>query len=160
MGGSFSIPNLNISQDNYKKKKGSKKTESTYQPILKQLEEELTEDYHSERNKSKLALADITEEIEDKSAINLNTIFEGNKHFAVPSTPEGKKIEQRYSSIQNIRKTGRPSTISGFLQSNNKMLTTTKQYSSLDDFLNDLFSNDFVNLTNEVKQQNQKFISN
>ena len=99
MGGSFSIPNLNISQDNYKKKKGNKKNESTYQPILKQLEEELSEDYHSERNQNKITLANITEEIEDKSAINLQTIFEGNMHLAVPSTPEGKKIEQRYSSI-------------------------------------------------------------
>ena len=101
MGGNFSIPNLNISQDNHKKKKGNKKNESTYQPILKQLEEELTEDYHSERNnnQNKITLADITEEIEDKSAINLQTIFEGNMHFAVPSTPGGKKIEQRYSSI-------------------------------------------------------------
>jgi len=114
MGGNFSIPNLNISQDNHKKKKGNKKNESTYQPILKQLEEELNEDYHSERTakQNKMTLADITEEAEDKATINLKTIFEGNMHLEVSPTPEGRKKEQRYSSIQNIRKTGRPSAIS------------------------------------------------
>jgi hypothetical protein len=64
-------------------------------------------------------------------------------------------MTQRHSNIEKLRKTSRNSQKS-FISSNtqNQASTTTKQYKTLKQFLDDMFSEQFVQFTNSVKRYN------
>lgn len=66
-----------------------------------------------------------------------------------------KTMTQRHSNIEKLRKTSRNSQKS-FVSSNtkNNESSTTKQYKTLKQFLDDMFSEQFVQFTNTVKRYN------
>ena len=64
-------------------------------------------------------------------------------------------MTQRHSNIEKLRKSSRPSQKSFVSSStNNKQSLANKQYKTLKQFLDDMFSEQFVQFTNNVKRTN------
>lgn len=101
----------------------------------------------------------------DLSGIDPDTMFQGN---LLPSSlyqkgRNSKTMTQRHSNIEKIRKTARNSAVSHVSGSTPKggqaqgvASTSSKQYKTLKQFLDEMFTDQFVQFTNSVKRLNMR----
>jgi hypothetical protein len=87
----------------------------------------------------------------DGSQIDLDNMFQGNLTPLTHYGTDNKTITKRHSNIEKIRKSSRLSSRSDLGAGQNM---EGQQFKTLKEFLNDMFTDQFVNYTNEIKRVN------